>query len=140
MWPGWFHTCLSTVAGSVQAVTPVSLLPGSLVGRAGWDDAAPLQVHEPYSIRPPLPVIHLGFGARVLWDLKRFEMYLLTVFLLGFITDLIFIGLWQNMAITLEVPSFNVFNLVFLVAPVGRRVLSQSFMASCISNPTYLLV
>lgn len=94
-------------------VTPVSFLPGSLISRAGWYDAASLKIHKPHSIRLPLPVIHLGFGTRVLWDLKRFEMYLLTVFLLGVITDLIFIGLWQNMAITVEVPSFNVLTWYF---------------------------
>lgn len=50
-----------------------------------------LKIHKPNSIRLPLPVVHLGFGTRVPWDLKGFEVYLLTILLLRVITDLIFI-------------------------------------------------
>lgn len=93
-------------------VTPVSFLLGSLVSQAGWYDAASLKLYKPYSIRWPLPVVHLGFGTRVPWDLKESEMYLLTL-LLRVITDLIFIGLWQNLTITVEVLSLNVLTWYF---------------------------
>lgn len=106
-------SCMFEFCSWPLVVIPVCFLPGSLVGRAGWYDAAALKLHKPYSICLLLPVVHLGFSTTVPGGLKGFEMYLLTLFLSGIITDLTFTGLWQSMDITVEVPSFNVLTWYF---------------------------